>query len=357
MNGGFHFEYGRDLTSRTNLTPKDLSSPMKSTTLPDLLLVIVSRNGKYRLFENEFDRFYSYNRYSLLDVETVDESLESLPTASRKVERRKTSNISHKAKTLMKNVSSLEIYNINLFGRESQFISHSKHISRTEVKKHVKQYAGRLLNTTLVITCNGKVNFDVIYPSDLVRVEVGLLGGGGGRGRRKTDIHPGRGCLECFICSDKLSFSESYCHLNTNIQLGKFNFVNYVRSQHEDILDDSCICRRCEKKMQRDMLNASASSSGPSPSKKARTECGAKQHLGFSDCDSDNIRSEWNLQTVAAGLKCQAEPLSMTDHLSLCRKHYHLVYDFIKIGVLNAVHVVLIWGENTLLQSNIASHF
>ena len=341
--------------------PKSRKCPSKLVRSADCQLVLVSSYGKYTAFQNEMLRFHSSNIYNSLKIEECtcidsvisgDETSDTrskvkcnVKTQNKKCKRRN----SHTKKSKLSKIKDdnhtfIEIYTINVFGRDTPLVSHSKYISRSDVKQHVQRITSGIINTHIVLTCNGLVNFDVISPGDKVRVEVGLAGGG--RKKLALEIHPEKKCTECYICKVQNVIGETYCYLIRRQE--KTSFVNYVRSKYQKIKDDSCICRRCERKMEREMLITE--SADPPPNKKARTECSAKQHLGISGCDSEIHVSEWDLYTVMAGLKYQDVTKSNVDNVALCRKHYSVTYDFKKCRTVRCCACNVYLGEKNSLS-------
>ncbi len=165
-----------------------------------------------------------------------------------------------------------------------------------------------------------------MYPGDKISVSPGLRGGG-----RKKEIHNGAPCSSCFICKSPASSGNRYIHLCRKMEK-HMDFVEYVKLKHPDIKDDSCVCRTCERKIERMMQQQSVAPTDLPPSKKPRTACAAMEHLGFTDCGDSTITTEWDLKTVAAGLMYQGEvePVNSDVLVSLCKKHYHCVYDVVK---------------------------
>ena len=304
----------------TSINVHQHSSVVSSKEDQDPFILVSRRLSHQKSVVQHFgiEAHFSNNLFCLLPHEELKESHIS---DTRKVNGKKCTGKSHVSRSKRK------CYRIKVFGKDTELFSESKHITHSIVKQHVKDLTSKKAVRNCIIICNGKVNCDKIFPNDNITVCPGLQGGG-----RQRELHGGAPCMSCFICKKAAAYTgEKYTHLiRKQKKADGIPFVDFVKSKYSNIKDDSCICRGCEQKIQRE-LKSSSQELGPPPSKRPRTECVAKEHLGFSDCDGNVVSTDWDLETVVEGLMYQHDIMcDNEDKVSLCKIHYHRVYDSLK---------------------------
>jgi hypothetical protein len=257
------------------------------------------------------------NRFSCLTVEQLPSEIES--DEHFKNTQKKTVNEKEKRKSCKRDQYQ---YKVEVFGKDTILMSNYNFVTRAEIKTHAEELTSRKTVRNIIVTCNGNVNFGKIYPKSKIIVSTGLVGGG----RKKLDLHDGKPCASCFLCKNG-DTTWRYVHL-VRKQEKDLNFVEYVNSKYVDIKQDSCLCRKCEMRILREMKPQPAD---VGPRKKPRRDCAASVHLGISDCDKVLVQSDWNLNTVAEGLLHKhTMQLDEDFKVVLCKKHYNVVYDRLK---------------------------
>jgi hypothetical protein len=212
----------------------------------------------------------------------------------------------------------LENFTINLFGKKLVIAHGKKCLYRGDIVNYIRNVY--LVKVPFVVLCNGQTNFDCIQPSDVIDVEICLIGGG-----RKKVVHHDENCGPCYICKEK---SNRYCHLANRTD--NLEFVNFVENMYPGIEKSSCICRKCERRFEREIDNEEAASD----MKKARTICSVGDYLMVSSCDGDLVGSHFNLAQVSSCIEYDENvitDLPQVEDVWLCRKHYNVVYETINL--------------------------